>query len=154
MKDMKLKFKSEPIKLGDKKIGPPAKPASPTDAMVASCVSELMNAATSFHKLHLKVTGPGSYAAHKALNGLYDALPGHADDLAEGYQGAAEVLLKYQEPSPRILETVEDAIWYIKDMYAMINTLQEALPYSEIVNDLDNAKSTLNSAKYKLKFLS
>ena len=154
MKDMKLKFKSEPIKLGEKKIGLPTKSASPMDSMVASCVSELMNAATSFHKLHLKVTGPGSYAAHKALNGLYDALPGHADDLAEGYQGAAEVILKYQEPSPRILETVEDAIWYIKDMYAMINTLQDALPYSEIVNDLDNAKSTLNSAKYKLKFLS
>ena len=154
MKDMKLKFKSEPIKLGEKKIGPPAKPASPTDAMVASCVSELMNAATSFHKLHLKVTGPGSYAAHKALNGLYDALPGHADDLAEGYQGAAEVLLKYQEPSARILETVDDAIWYIKDLHTMITNLQSQIPYSEIVNDLDNIKSTLNSAKYKLKFLS
>ena len=124
------------------------------DSMVSACVSELMNAATSFHKLHLKVTGPGSYAAHKALNGLYDALPGHADDLAEGYQGAAEVILKYQDPSPRVLETVEDAIWYIKDMYSMITTLQQALPYSEIVNDLDTIKSTLNSAKYKLKFLS
>jgi hypothetical protein len=63
--------------------------------------------------LHLKVTGPGSYAAHQALK-LYEELPGHADDLAEGYQGAAEVLLKYQEPSTRILETVDDAIWYIR----------------------------------------
>ena len=96
----------------------------------------------------------GSYAAHKALNELYDALPGHADDLAEGYQGAAEVILKYQEPSPRILETVEDAIWYIKDLHSMVTNLQSQIPYSEIVNDLDNIKSTLNSAKYKLKFLS
>ena len=151
---MKLKFKSEPIKLGEKKIGPPAKPSNPTDLMVASCVSELMNAATSFHKLHLKVTGPGSYAAHKALNSLYDALPDHADDIAEGYQGAAEVLLKYQEPSPRMLETVEDAIWYIKDLKDMVTKLQDVLQYSEIVNELDNVKSTLNSAKYKLKFLS
>jgi DNA-binding ferritin-like protein len=153
VKDLKLKFKSEPIKLGEKKAMPMAKPSSPVDSMVSTCVTELMNAATSFHKLHLKVTGPGSYAAHKALNGLYDALPDHADDLAEGYQGAAEVILKYQEPVTRILETVDDAIWYIKDLKEMINRLQEALPYSEIVNELDNVKSTLNSAKYKLKFL-
>jgi DNA-binding ferritin-like protein len=34
---------------------------------------ELMDAATKFHVLHLTVTGAGSYAAHKALNNLYDA---------------------------------------------------------------------------------
>ena len=38
------------------------------DTMTSACVSELMNAATSFHKLHLKVSGAGAYAAHKALN--------------------------------------------------------------------------------------
>ena len=123
------------------------------DTMTAACVSELMNGATSFHKLHLKVTGPGSYAAHKALQ-IYDKLGDFADTVAEGYQGAAEVILKYQEPSPRILETVEDAIWYIKDLHSMVTNLQSQIPYSEIVNDLDNIKSTLNSAKYKLKFLS
>ena len=42
------------------------------DTMTAACVSELMNASTSFHKLHLKVTGVGSFAAHSALNILYD----------------------------------------------------------------------------------
>ncbi|MFN9906887.1 MAG: hypothetical protein ACK56F_12325, partial [bacterium] len=79
------------------------------DTMTAACVSELMNAATSIHKLHLKVTGTGSYAAHKALNELYDALPGHADDLAEGYQGAAEKLLTYSEVAPRVLNSVDEA---------------------------------------------
>ena len=43
------------------------------DTMTYACVSELMNADTAFHKLHIKVTGAGSYAAHKALNDLYDA---------------------------------------------------------------------------------
>jgi DNA-binding ferritin-like protein len=153
MKEMKLKFKNEPIKLGEKKVAPMLKSASPVDAMVASCVTELMNAATSFHKLHLKVTGPGSYAAHKALQG-YEKFHDFADDIAEQYQGAAEVLLKYQEPSARILETVDDAIWYIKDLHSMITNLQSQLSYSEIVNELDNVKSELNSIKYKLKFLS
>ena len=123
------------------------------DAMTAACVSELMNGATSFHKLHLKVTGAGSFAAHKALNELYDALPEHADALAEGYQGAAEVLLKYNEVAPKTLNTIEDGLAYIRMLVDMVDGLQSKMPYSEIVNELDTVKSSLNSAKYKLKFL-
>ena len=74
-----------------KKEEAPLTKTNSVDTMVANLVTELMNAATSFHKLHLKVTGVGSYASHKALNELYDALPDHADDVAEGYQGATEV---------------------------------------------------------------
>lgn len=123
------------------------------ETMTAACVTELMNAATSFHKLHLKVQGIGSYAAHKALNELYDALPGHADDLAEGFQGAAEKILIYKDVAPRVIDTVTEALSYIREIYGMVNSLQDKMPYSEIVNDLDNVKSTLNSIKYKLLFL-
>jgi len=123
------------------------------EQITASCVSELMNGATSIHKLHLKVTGPGSFAAHKALNELYDALPDHADALAEGFQGAAEVLLKYNDIAPKTLNTVEDGLGYIRMLVEMVDSLQSKMPYSEIVNELDTVKSTLNSAKYKLKFL-
>ena len=123
------------------------------DTMTAACATELMNAATSFHKLHLKVKGVGSYAAHKALNDLYDALPDHADTLIEGYQGAAEKILDYSEASPRTLNTVEEGLTYLRDMYQMVNALQAKMPYSEIVNSLDGVKDTFNSAKYKLLFL-
>jgi len=123
------------------------------DLQVAACVTELMNASTSFHKLHLKVQGLGSFSAHKALNELYDALPGHADNIAEGYQGACEKILEYKDFSPRILNNVEDALSYLREMKEMIEGLQASIPYSEIVNDLDNVKSTINSIKYKLLFL-
>ena len=123
------------------------------DVMTAACASELMNAASSFHKLHLKVKGTGSFAAHKALNELYDALPGHADTLIEGYQGASEKLLDYKEVAPRSLNTVDEGISYLRDMYQMVNALQAKMPYSEIVNSLDTLKDTINSAKYKLLFL-
>jgi len=123
------------------------------NTMTAACVSELMNAATSIHKLHLKITGAGSYAAHKALNELYDALPDLADNIAEGFQGATEKLLDCKESSPKILNSVEECLSYIREMSEMINGLQKIMPYTEIVNDLDNIKSALNSAKYKLKFL-
>ena len=127
--------------------------SNPLDTEVSNLITELMNARNSFHKLHLKVTGIGSYASHKALNELYDALPEHADDLAEGYQGASEKLLDYENFSPRILNSVEEALSYIREIYKMITGIQGVIPYSEIVNDLDMVKSTLNSIKYKLLFL-
>ena len=126
---------------------------SSLESKTAACVSEFMNAGTSLHKLHLKVTSMGSFAAHKALNEIYDAFPGHADDLAEGFQGAAEKLLEYQDVAPRVLNSVQDGLAYLRDLTQMVNSLQAVMPYSEIVNDLDNAKSSINSAKYKLLFL-
>jgi DNA-binding ferritin-like protein len=135
------------------KLKRPGSAGSSLEDKVATCVSELMNASTSFHKLHLKVSGLGSYAQHKALNELYDALPGHADDLAEGFQGAAEKLLNYEDSAPRILNSVEEALSYMREICQMINSLQAVMPYTEIVNDLDTIKSTMNSIKYKLLFL-
>lgn len=126
---------------------------------VPGLVVELMDAATKFHILHLTITGPGSYAAHKALNELYDALPGHADSIAEGYQGATGEIPKYPADMPSnvcapAMSSVKEAISYIEELYDKICKLQDAITYSEIINDLDTIKSTLNSAKYKLKFLS
>jgi DNA-binding ferritin-like protein len=116
---------------------------------------ELMDAATKFHVLHLTVTGAGSYAAHKALNNLYDALPGLADAVAEGYQGATGTIPDYPDNiSAPTMRSVKDAINYIDQLHTKITRVQDGCEFSEIVNDLDNIKSTLNSAKYKLKFLS
>jgi hypothetical protein len=121
--------------------------------MVASCGVELMNARNTFHKLHLKVTGEGSYAAHKALNKFYDAIPDFVDTLMEGYQGAAEKILTCKDVAPRTVDDIADGIAYLREIYGMINKLQGKLPYSEIVNNLDLVKDAINSAKYKLLFL-
>lgn len=123
------------------------------DSMTADLVEELMNASTSFHKLHLQVEGAGSFSAHKALNEIYDALPDLADSIAEGYQGAAEKILMYNDQGPVILKSVKDAINYLRDITDMVNELQKVMPYSEIVNTLDTVKDAVNSAKYKLIFL-
>ena len=123
------------------------------DTMTGNLVEELMNAATSFHKLHLKVTGPGSFAAHKALNELYDALPGLADSIAEGYQGACEMILKCSGEGPMYLESVEDAVEYLRQMKTQVDELQAVMHHSEIVNLLDTVKDAINGAKYKLIFL-
>lgn len=124
------------------------------DKATADLVVEMMHAGTKLHIAHLLVTGVGSYAAHKALNEIYDALPGHADTLAEGYQGAAEKLLNYNSSIelPQI-KTADEAVSYLRSLYNKISNLQKIMPYSEIVNDLDAIKSDINSVKYKLIFL-
>ena len=119
----------------------------------AALGNELMNAATSFHKLHLKIQGLGSYAGHKALNEIYDAMPGHADDLIEGFQGAAEKILDLPNTMPRTLNSVEEALSYLRDLASQVDSLQAIMPYSQIVNELDNVKSSIDSVKYKLLFL-
>jgi len=123
------------------------------DSLTAACVSELLNASVSFHKLHLKITGNGSFAGHKALNEIYDELPDLADAIAETYQGASEKILIYTEIAPRTLNTVSEALVYLRDMTQMVNNLQGKMPYSELINELDNVKTTFNSVKYKLLFL-
>jgi len=122
-------------------------------SQTAALVQDMLNAVTSFHRIHLKVTGLGSYAAHKALNEAYDAFGDHADDLAEGFQGAEEVILEYPNTAPTELNSVDEALDHLRKLKQKISDLQASLPYSEIVNTLDEAKSTINSIKYKLLFL-
>lgn len=119
----------------------------------ALLAQELLNAVTSFHKLHLKVTGLGSYAAHKALGDLYDAFGDHADDLVEEFQGAEEKILDLPNVSPTELSTVEDGLDHLRKLKDKVTSLQDSMPHSEIVNLLDEIKSTINGAKYKLLFL-
>jgi len=120
---------------------------------VAEVVTCLMNASISLHKLHLKVTGQGSFASHTALNG-YDKFHDFADDLAEGFIGAYGELLKYEECAPDTLNSPKEAVGFLRDLKAEISDLQKVLPYSEIINQLDLVKEHCNGMVYKLMFLS
>jgi hypothetical protein len=117
----------------------------------AALAQDILNAVTSLHRLHLKVTGLGSFAAHKAID--YDAFSEHADDLVEEYQGAEEKILDLPNTAPAELNSVEEGLEFLRKMKDKITALQSVMPHSEIVNGLDNAKSTINGIKYKLLFL-
>ena len=133
--------------------GFPSGSANSVDKATSDLVVEMMNAGTKLHITHLLVTGVGSDAAHRALNNIYDALPDHADAIAEAYQGASEKLLSYGEVSLPTIKTKDEAVAYLRSLYSKINNLQSMMPYSEITNELDNVKSSINSVKYKLIFL-
>lgn len=117
---------------------------------MAKLITEMLHGATKTHMTHLKTT---SYAAHIALNEFYNALPDLADGLAESWQGVTESLLDYPEASVRQISTPKEAISYLKEMYDMVQGVQDHCKYSEIINDLDLVKTQINITKYKLIFL-
>ena len=128
----------------------PMGPCTETAAMLAHA----QGLTTSIHQLHLKVTGPGSFAAHKALNEFYDGMPNLVDAVAEQYQGAREKLLDFPIVPAYKCGSVQEAISHMKELYTEVADLQKIMPFSEIVNQLDEVKSLISSTKYKLMFLS
>lgn len=123
------------------------------DEKTADCIAYMLSAAPSFHKLHLRVDSDASYAQHMALKDLYEELPDLVDSIAEGYQGACEMILEYPEVVSINLKSVSEAVDYLRELSTKVNELQMVMPHSEIVNDLDVIKSLINSTKYKLLFL-
>ena len=128
----------------------PMGPCTETAAMIAHAQALI----TSVHQLHLKISGPGSYAAHKALGEFYEGMPGLVDSVAEQYQGAREKILEYPAVPAMKCGSVQEALGHMKELYNEIVELQKIMPFSEIVNQLDEMKSLIASTKYKLMFLS
>ena len=122
-------------------------------ADMAPLISEFLEAVTSVHKAHLKITGPGSYAAHTAMGGFYDEIGDLADSIAESYQGATETLLNIPTTQQASFTSAGDCVNFLNSLYQKVDAAQKACEYSEIINDLDNVKSLINSTKYKLIFL-
>lgn len=120
---------------------------------MATLISEFLEAVTSVHKAHLKITGPGSYAAHTAMGAFYDEIGDLADGIAESYQGLTESLLDIPQIQPTVCTSAGDCVNYLNSLYEKVHNAQAACVYSEINNDLDNVKSLINSTKYKLIFL-
>ena len=125
---------------------------SPMKKMEA-LMSDLLESVTVLHKAHLKVTGEGSYAVHKAMGEFYEEIGGLADGLIEGYQGLTESLLDLGPGESPSFKTAKDCVSYLNDIYKKVDAVQAVCTYSEINNDLDNVKSLINSTKYKLIFL-
>ncbi len=120
---------------------------------VDSLMSDLLESVTVVHKAHLKITGEGSYAAHKAMGEFYDGIGDLADSLIEGYQGLTESLLDLGPGESPSFKTAKECVSYLNSIYKKVDAVQAVCTYSEINNDLDNVKSLINSTKYKLIFL-
>jgi DNA-binding ferritin-like protein len=120
----------------------------------ATLIFELLQGSTKVHLNHLLVTGPGSYAAHKAMGDFYDGVKDLADDYAEQYQGVTEQLLVFPTScSFPVMKTAQDCVDYLRSLYEMVDIVRRDCGHTEIQNTLDEIKSLINSTKYKLIFL-
>ena len=97
------------------------------DDKMGICISKMLALAPATHLLHLNV--------------------------AEAYQGAAEVILKCEGTPVLSLPTVEDLVSLLRTYLADMTALQQEMPYSEVVSVIDDVKLLFNKLKYKLIFL-
>ena len=111
----------------------------------------LLHSATNTHLQHLKVTGVGSYAAHKALQGYYEAIPDLVDAVVESYQGKYGLITDYPNsyhPAPK------DPLAYMESLQKFVGEARGSLPQdSELQNEVDNIANLINSTVYKLRNL-
>ena len=114
-------------------------------------VFDLMFFAVQVHAWHLQT---GSYAAHIALNDLYDALPGLADGIAEAIIGTNRKLTTPTKPytfiqSDADINGIVEAINTFKSKATQFTTNDEV----GIANTLADIVTLLDSTVYKLKNL-
>lgn len=107
------------------------------------------------HIFHWQTTGPGSFAAHMALGGYYDAIPDMVDALVEAYQGKYGIVKGYV-PAERFDEYNEStALKYFKGLATYVDRVYNKIPKEDtnIINQLDAFKDLIYTTIYKLENL-
>ena len=122
---------------------------NPTQLM-ASFISTLFSSRTQAHIFHLQVTGPGSFAAHSALNSYYDDIIGLADSLVESFQGRYGIVTGYKGEGQWI-ENTNDIVKYFEALCMYVEKNRVSLVQdSYIQNQIDEVVALIESTKYKL----
>jgi DNA-binding ferritin-like protein len=124
--------------------------------MFEKLISTLMASRDQAHIFHWQTVGDGSYAAHKALQKYYDAIPDMIDALVESYQGKYGIIKGY-EPAERFdAYSKETAIKYFKALSVFIERIYTKFSKEDtnIINQLDTFKDLIFTTIYKLENLS
>jgi len=112
----------------------------------------LMQSRNQAHIYHLQVQGPGSFAAHKALQEYYEGIIPLVDSVAENIQGRYGIITGYKMPES--IREDGNAKMYFEGLSKFVETLRQDVPQdSYIQNDIDTIVGLIESTKYKLTFL-
>ena len=117
--------------------------------------SVLLHSRTQAHVFHLRVSGPGSYAAHLALQAYYEGIIPLLDGLIEAYQGKNGLIMFENIDELSNNATIEHIIEYFDKILLIIEKVrvEKDLQDSHIQNDIDTIVTLLYSTKYKLENL-
>ena len=99
------------------------------------------------HIAHLQTT---SFAAHMALNELYQGMPELRDAFAEAYQGQYGIIKGYKSVEPQ--EGV-DMVSYLRNCVKEITEFRSTITEGYLQQLIDNILEFLNGVIYKLRFL-
>ena len=112
----------------------------------------LMQSRNQAHIYHLQVQGPGSYAAHKALQKYYEGIVPLIDSVAEGIQGRYGIITGYR--MPEAIREDGNAKMYFEGLSKFVETLRQDITQdSYIQNEVDTIVKLIEDTKYKLTFL-
>ena len=147
--NLKEGFEPETINPDQPELAVSIELPNPTQVM-ASFVSTLFSSRTQAHIFHLQVKGPGSFAAHSALNAYYDGIIGIVDGIAESFQGRYGIITGYKSEGPWI-ENTGDIVKYFEALCMFVEKNRGSLPQdSYIQNQVDTVVELIESTKYKL----
>lgn len=111
------------------------------------------------HRAHLRLRGPGAYAAHMALNDFYSEIGDKADAIAEAYQGQFGELLEVPMLEGALPDGFATGAQFVPVMREHLNWLAQnrytacSREQTAIQNLIDEAVSAYQSTLYKLEFL-
>jgi len=109
----------------------------------------LMQSRNQAHVYHLQVTGPGSHAAHLALQAYYEDIVSLVDDLAEGLQGRYGIITGYNMAGT--IKEDGNAVAYFETLCKFVEVIRKQIPQdSYIQNQVDEVVSLIETTKYKL----
>lgn len=117
---------------------------------IAKIIGILFMSRTATHMAHLKVSGPGSFAAHKALNEFYDAIIDMADSLAEAAQGKFGIL---DIPYMDLKGDIEEPLDLIETHMTMIENLGKKCENRALQNIFDEIIALYMKTQYLLREL-
>ena len=121
------------------------------EEIVSQFMSTLMSARTQAHVFHLGTKGPGSFAAHKALNEFYDSFLDVVDGFIESYQGKYGIVAGYGNLGLQDFQSVEQVRAYFVTLVAFIEKVRTvAFQDSYLQNQIDEMIELNYSLLYKL----
>jgi len=120
---------------------------------ISQFISTLLASRNQAHVFHWQVDGPGSYAAHKALNKYYDEILEATDELVESYQGRYGIIKGYT--SPATFKEDDQYITYFEALSKYVETARKTIVTQDtyIQNQIDEIVKLIETTKYKLKYL-
>ena len=123
--------------------------------MFEKLISTLLESRTQAHIFHWQTAGPGSYAAHLALQGYYDALPDMIDTLVETYQGKYGIVTGYTPADTFSEFETNTVIKYFKALATFVDRAYNKVSQKDtnILNQLDTFKDLIDQTIYKLENL-